>query len=99
MQSFMAVRYMVRPDLIFFQFCFVADIGSWQFSYKRAFLDGSYAVRIAFFNCSHAIKETSLTEVKLRLHDQSVTEVTHSILPNKGIKLLSFSLLLSFMSH
>ena len=34
-----------------------------------------------------------------RLHDQSVTEVTHSILPNMGIKLLSFSLLLSFMSH
>ena len=30
---------------------------------------------------------------KARLHDQSVTEVTHSILPNMGIKLLSF------MSH
>ena len=37
--------------------------------------------------------------LKPRLHDQSVTEVTHSILPNMGIKLLSFSLLLSFVSH
>ena len=33
-----------------------------------------------------AERHVNMTDVKPRLHDQSVTEVTHSILPNMGIK-------------